>query len=381
MHDEGKASPVAGRNGRGRRQIAWTSWAWRLAAVAVPVAALIAALWLGGAARQPVPFGLPDAGPLTKWGLPAARLLTDVAAMLSLGALLAASWLLPAERGWLTPAGVRCARMGGVAAAVWAIAAIATMLFSLSEAIGLPISQVLDAASIRSYATTISQGRAETFVAVIAAVVAVLAWRTTRANAAGLLLVYAYIGLLPPNFASHAATAANHNLAVTTTAMHVVAVATWVGGLVALVAMGRAAREDLAYAVPRFSRLALYCFVATGITGLLNAGVRLDWSLAAVTAGGYGGLLIAKSAALAVLGVLGWLHRRREMAALATIPGRRGFLRLAGVEVLVMLATVGIAVALSRTPPPPRPEPSAVAGLSTSSYLDWDLIERGSTGP
>jgi len=323
-------------------------WAWWLALAVAALAALVAALWLGGAARVPVPFGLPDAGPITKWGLPAARLLSDAAAMLVLGGLLAASWLLPSDRSWLPPTGVRYARLAGIAAAIWALAASATLVLSLSDAVGLPVTQ-LDAASVRSYATTISQGRALVFVVVIAAVIAALAWRTTRTNSAGLLLIYSYVGLLPPVFTGHAATASNHNLAITTTAVHVVAVSTWVGGLVALVVLGRTAPAHLGHAVPRFSQLALYCFLVTGVSGILTAAVRLDWSLSRLTTG-YGKLVIAKAGALVVLGVLGWLHRRREAAALEVAPGRRRFLRLAAVEALVMLATVGIAVALSRSP-------------------------------
>jgi putative copper export protein len=323
-------------------------WGWWLALAAAALGSLVAALWIGGAARLPVPFGLPDAGPVTEWGLPTARLLSDVAAMLVLGALLAAAWLLPAERSWLPPVGVRFARLAGIAAATWALAVVATVVLSLSDAVGLPVSQ-LDFASIRSYATTFSQGRALVFVAVIAAVIAVLAWRTTRPNAAGLLLVYSYVGLLPPVFSGHAATASNHNLAVTTTAVHVVAVSTWVGGLLALVILGSTAPHLLGHAVPRFSQLALYCLLVTAASGILSAGVRLDWSLSRLSTG-YGKLLIAKAAALVVLGVFGWLHRRREAAALAAVSGRRRFLRLAAGEALVILGTVGIAVALSRTP-------------------------------
>jgi putative copper resistance protein D len=326
-----------------------SSWGWWAAAVAVPLAALGASLWLGGAASQPAPFGLPEAGPFTAWGLPAARLLADAAAMLVVGSMLAAAWLVRSERYRLPPAGIRCVRMAGTAAAIWTAATAAVLLLSLSDAVGLPVTR-LDRTSIVRFATAVPQGRALVFVAALAAVIAVLARRTTQTNTAALVLIYTYVGLLPPVFTSHAATASNHNAAVITTAAHILAVSTWVGGLVALVILGRTAAEQLPFAVPRFSQLALYCYLATAVSGLLNAGVRLDWSISRLTVRGYGGLLAAKVVAVLVLGVLGWLHRRREAAALASLPGQRGFLRLATVEALVMLATVGIAVALSRTP-------------------------------
>jgi cytochrome c oxidase assembly factor CtaG len=67
----------------------------------------------------------------------------------------------------------------------------------------------------------------------------------------------------------------------------------------------------------------------------------------------YGLLVVAKVVALLLLGVFGYIHRKRSIAAIQE--GRSGNLlvRLAAVEVLVMFATIGIAVALARTPPPP----------------------------
>jgi putative copper resistance protein D len=64
----------------------------------------------------------------------------------------------------------------------------------------------------------------------------------------------------------------------------------------------------------------------------------------------YGRLVLAKAAALAVLGGAGWLHRAVTLRALGVRP--RLFWRLAGVEVLVMGAVTGLAVALAGTSPP-----------------------------
>jgi cytochrome c oxidase assembly factor CtaG len=96
--------------------------------------------------------------------------------------------------------------------------------------------------------------------------------------------------------------------------------------------------------------------VLVACSGLVNAYLRLGGlqNLAST----YGLLVIGKAMALIILGIAGWLHRR------ATIPGLTGsaradsrhwFARLAGVEVLVMAATMGLAVALSRSAPPVDP--------------------------
>jgi hypothetical protein len=50
-----------------------------------------------------------------------------------------------------------------------------------------------------------------------------------------------------------------------------------------------------------------------------------------------------------MLVVAGWWHRRTTIPELAT-GNRAAFRRLAGVELLIMAATVGVAVALSHTP-------------------------------
>jgi putative copper resistance protein D len=70
----------------------------------------------------------------------------------------------------------------------------------------------------------------------------------------------------------------------------------------------------------------------------------------------YGRLVVAKFAALCLLGVVGWRQRRTGVAALQANPQvRRGLVRLALIEAAVFGLTFGIAVGLGRTPPPPPP--------------------------
>jgi putative copper export protein len=104
---------------------------------------------------------------------------------------------------------------------------------------------------------------------------------------------------------------------------------------------------SLAVALPRFSALALGCFVAVAGSGAVSAWTRLEQPEQLWTTG-YGGLLLAKAAALALLGGAGWLHRRRSLPGVAA--GDRGaFVRLAAAEVGLMGVALGLAVALSRT--------------------------------
>ncbi len=74
----------------------------------------------------------------------------------------------------------------------------------------------------------------------------------------------------------------------------------------------------------------------------------------------YGVLIVIKIVAFVLLGYVGWWHRQRTLVELTA--GRpRAFARLAGGELLFMLATVGLAVALARTPPPPVSLPAGRA--------------------
>jgi cytochrome c oxidase assembly factor CtaG/putative copper export protein len=320
-------------------------------AAAWAVAALVAALLFGGGRPRPAAPGLPDAGAFTGWALPVARLLLDVTAVGTVGVLLTGAVLAPSRGGQLSPAAFRILRGATWWGLAWAGAAVATLLLSLSEIVGVPVGEVLSPDVLGSYGASVQQGRALLAVVAIAVVVSAYArWTLTRGGAV-LLLVLAVAGLLPTLFTGHSADAANHDLATTSLLTHVVAATLWVGGLLGLVTAVGAAGPVLAVAVPRFSRLALVCFAVVGFSGLYNAANRLGLDAGAWTSS-YGVLVLAKAAALAVLGFLGFRHRQRTVPAV--VAGRpRAFLSLAGVEVAVMAATVGLAVALSRTPTPP----------------------------
>ena len=69
----------------------------------------------------------------------------------------------------------------------------------------------------------------------------------------------------------------------------------------------------------RFSAVALWCFVAMALSGVVNALVRIQ--LGDLLHSGYGWLVIGKAVALCALGVLGWQQRRRGVAALASRSG------------------------------------------------------------
>lgn len=317
----------------------------RLIVPACPLAAvgvLIAGLAFAGD-PQPSIAGLPSPGPLTIWGLPLVRLAHDGAAALTVGTLLAATVLVSdaAERP-------RLQRAAGWTALGWAVSAVLAFLFTLSDFVGLPLDQALASDALVSFAFYIPQGEAFLTVAATAAVIAAGSRLPAVPQSRAALTALALFALLPPAYVGHSASAADHDLAVSSLMLHITAAAVWIGGLAAVLLFLRRS-PGLPAAVARFSVLALACFIAVGVSGTVNAWIRLG-DPARLWDSAYGLLVLGKLAALLVLGLFGRWHRRRTVAAIAR--DGRGFLRLAGGEVAVMAATVGLAVALSRTAPP-----------------------------
>ena len=196
-----------------------------------------------------------------------------------------------------------------------------------------------------------------------------------------LALVVALVAMTPPALTGHSASSGSHELAVASLLVHLAAASLWVGGLAAAGVGGRrwGAADGLRLAVPRFSTLAACCFAAVAVSGVVNAGVRLG-GVAPLLSSAYGGLVLAKVAALCVLGGFGWWHRRRTVAAVAGGGGSavRQFVSVAAAELVVMAATVALAVGLSRTPTPVGDGSRRRLGSCSGSLSPVHPLPRGS---
>ncbi|MDF2708478.1 MAG: copper resistance domain protein [Nonomuraea muscovyensis] len=328
-----------------------------LAAAGAAIAGLVIAMIAGGAAFPRIIPGLPDAGAVTRWGLPVSQLTMDVAGVLTVGLLLMAATLLPGDKGVLGKAATGYVRAASWTGLAWSAAAFATLVFGMAETAAVPVGEVLlNGAYLNSYATQTSQGVALTLVVLFGLAIALFARGSITAGAALGLLVFALATLLPPTLTGHASSSPNHGLATTALSLHVVSLSLWVGGLVVLALHAVRGAPQLDLAAARFSRFALWCYVAVGVSGVFSVLARLT-ALADLWTSAYGVLIVAKVIAFVLLGYAGWWHRERTLGALAK-GGPGAFTRLAGGEALLMLATVGLAVALSRTPPPPSSLPA-----------------------
>ncbi|WP_127507272.1 cytochrome c oxidase assembly protein [Actinoplanes solisilvae] len=316
-------------------------------AAATALVTLVVALLFGGGVDSELLPGIPSPGPFTEWALPLAGFLTNALGVLAVGATVTAAFLLPGDGVSVAAHGWLLLRRTTWLALAWAASSVAVLVLTVSDVLGTPVTG-LSSPAIRSFAFSISQGQALVWQAALALLLAALTRADVSRGLAAVTAIVAAVALLPPAFTGHAASAGNHQIAVTSLALHVLAAALWVGGLAGLLVVRRTRR--FADTAARYSRLAFACFVATAVSGAANAGVRLT-SVSDLWASRYGVLVLVKVLALLAAGLLGALHRSRTLPALAA-GQTRAFLRLAAGELAVLGAAVGLAVALSRSPTP-----------------------------
>lgn len=326
--------------------------------VVVGLGASVAAAAFSGAAA-PLPSGLSDAGPVVRWSLPLVRVVHDVSAALTVGALLLAATMIPgktrkASSGFDEPRRAGAYRIATAAGFVWASAGVVGVVFTFADAAGLPLDHPAFASELVNTVWAIDTLRVGLISAMAAFVVASGA-SLARARSTGVALtVVALFGVAVLGLAGHAGGSADHETAVNALAIHLLGATLWTGGLLALIVLRTRLGDALPVVVRRYSTVALLAFIALGISGVMAASTRFA-GLADLTTP-YGILVMLKVAALVVLGVAGWWHRKVTIDALereSAGPGRgRAFLRLALGEVVVMGLTFGIATALARTEPP-----------------------------
>jgi copper transport protein len=146
--------------------------------------------------------------------------------------------------------------------------------------------------------------------------------------------------------------------AVIADAAHVVAAATWTGGLAFVVAglvMAGVNRWPLAaVAVPRFSSTAMVSVAVLLVAGAINGYLQVRaWRGLWETE--YGVLLLVKIGLVLPLLALGAYNNRfavpRLRRQIASAAERRRFIRMAGAELVIMLAIVGVTAGLVNAPP------------------------------
>lgn len=358
-----------------------------LACLPLAVVVAIAGLALTG---ELAPRLLMDPGAAVRYGLPVARVVHDGAAALTIGLLVLAAGVLPGQGrvpGAVSYAQWTATRWATRAAAVWLAAAVAVIVLTTGNSVGMAPSDPGFWDQVAYYATGIELGQFLSVSALLVAAAFVVSAGAQRVGRVGAAAVLALAALLPVALSGHAAGSDEHLNAVNSLLVHLVAVTVWVGGLVGLVLLRPRVGRALPVVVARYSAVAAWCFAGAAFSGVVNASLRLGSPADLVTTP-YGLLLTGKVVALVLLGLAGWAQRRRVVPRLAEPGGGRAFARLAVGELVVMAATFGASVALSRSAPPvPQdpvtydvrhsllgfayPEPVSLARMITAVHPDW----------
>lgn len=325
-------------------------------------------LVIAGGSYAPALPGLPDPGPLVGWGTPILRALTDLAAVATVGWLLATTILDPSGKdGVVSRTGRTDLRRAAGAAAVWALLAILQLFLELANVLGLPLAEAVSPDIVSTYANEIPTTRALLVMAMLAVVVCVGSAMTATTGSAAAWLMVAIGAAVLPALAGHSAGLGDHALATTAGVAHVVAAVVWTGGLMALAV--HAARRDVPIDRPvrRFSTIALVSILLLAASGAANAYTRLDTAEQLVTTG-YGQLVIAKVLLIATLGFLGWIIRARVIGAMGSASRGVVFARIAGIELLIMAIAFGLGVALASSAPPRIEVPLPTYGESLLGF-------------
>jgi copper transport protein len=174
-------------------------------------------------------------------------------------------------------------------------------------------------------------------------------------TAAAMLLIAAGL-VFTPGLSGHASVTGIG--AVIADVAHVMAAAAWTGGLAFVVAglmmAGRERWPLAAVAVPRFSTTAVFAVVVLIVAGSINGYLQVRaWRGLWETE--YGVLLLVKIGLVLPLLALGAYNNRfavpRLRRQIASAVERRRFIRMAGAELLIMLAIVGVTAGLVNAPP------------------------------
>ena len=275
-------------------------------------------------------------------------------------------------------------------AGAWIIAAIGTAVVIVDQVAeaGVDVGQVLG--------TSFGPQIIERVVPLVVAAFALIAGARGTARPrliAATVVAAATAALVVDVLSSHAAAGSRPVVDVAVQSLHVVAVGLWIGGLVGLLVTlrRRAPDESTARTAKRFSWLATAGIATVALTGVLRAVSEIG-TVDALVSTDFGRLVIAKTALLAVLALLGAVNHFRNVPAAGRVLG--GLRRIGSVEILtgatvVLLAAAlvnvappaSVAAASSGPPPTAAPPPLVVAGADFGTSVRLSLeITPGLTG-
>jgi putative copper export protein len=327
---------------------------------------LLAALVVFSSVSTEVFPGIPRVSVVTAWGLPLVRMAADLTAVITIGFTLVASVLVPSP--------LRAAKeIATATAALWMLAVMAKVVFTLSDTYALELSGVLDPVVVGSFLGQIELGRVMVCQLALIPIATVIHARSRGRSGGSVALALYLVAAAVPAFSGHSGILGFHEVATATLMVHIGAVCLWVGGLVAvgwvvlsggLLQMPVRPSElnpgELAL-VRSFSTMVIWCVTAVGVTGVVNALMRLG-SLQQLISTTYGNLLLLKVCGLIGLVLLGVVIRRSlnrdkriegvgDSGDVDPVVSRKAFIRVLVAETILMALVLALSVTLARTDP------------------------------
>ncbi|WP_294982035.1 cytochrome c oxidase assembly protein [uncultured Microbacterium sp.] len=319
--------------------------------VAAALVSLVLGLVFGGGAA---PLLVGDAGPVVRWGLPIVTLGVNLSAAGMIGSLVLALFALRAgERPFDTALDV-----ASISAALFTVASGFTAFFTFVNIFNAtPNAGAEFGGQLGRFLVSTDPGRAWALTTLTGAALTVLTFAVRGWTSTLFVAALAIASLVPMATQGHSGDDAGHNIAVSALALHIIAAAAWLGGLLLLTVLRPQLRgAELGDALARYSSIALVAFVVVSLSGVARAAVGIVEPKYLLSA--YGVLLGVKVVALLLMGALGARYRtglisriQRDEMPSAERSSRR-FWGLVTLEIVFMGIASGAAVALSRTPPP-----------------------------
>jgi putative copper resistance protein D len=320
--------------------------------VLLAAAAVVAAVVGTGATELPPIAGLDDPGPVVRFGIPISRTLLDVCAVAAAGVAILAR-LVGFDRPEKTEPVMRVARRAGLWASVgWTVSALLSIVLLTAE---LNPGSFPTPSAIWLYVSNIAAGKGLLLSAgcgVASVLLCRLSLRHGESVPAELRAGIALFGLLPLPLTGHASNWAYHDLSMVVMELHVVTASAWAGALGAVILFLSGRPELLAMAMPRYSRLATWCVLIVGVSGIFTG--LLELALSPVTSlpeslwtTRFGVLVLAKAVLMAIIAGIAIVVRTRLLPKIAA--GRRTAVAVwCGWELIVLALAFGVAVVLTR---------------------------------
>ena len=263
------------------------------------------------------------------------------------GALLAITFLTLDINGRVAQTNFELRKLAAIASLIWIFSNLLFIVLTLANILNSSVSDVFKPNILRSFFVQIPLGQYLFAQLLLSILISIIIPRFNSIGTGTLLLLATLIAITIPVFQSHSASSGSHLMAIGSLAIHVIALALWVGGAFALAFL---APEQRTVAVPRFSVMAFWAAIAVVVSGSINAFIRLDFKEAWTSSYSY--LVLTKVLLTAGLIAIGYLHRK-NLTKLPEIKGPK-FLKLIFAEVAIMVITLVIGSRLASSQPPIR---------------------------